>query len=410
MQKDTIVFLSCVQLTAVMADSIDMPKYFQAGYKIVYLDLSEYYFPNSHIKYMSGNKNYIMSADYIVKCRDKNEILKWIKKKSKQSWFYIMHRNFDFSLEDVWLLRMLKKYKCDYIIALNIACFRPGDIIINSSMSVVKYIANNLSCEFLWSQLKSIPRKIVSYCVRNGILLQKPRYFFISGKTGEKKAKLLFPKTEVVSVPSYNYERSMNAISTLKNSSEKSIYSTPYIVYLDESVFDVPDAKLLGCTTIGRNIFFERINNFFDRLQAVTGKSIIIAASPKQKYDGDEYNGRKIVYNKTPVATYYSDMAIAHSSTAINLAVIMKKPLLLVTFKEFSDDMRKSMGIWVQALKKTPIDGEEEFNREKIEFMAMVKPELYEFYLRNYIISECSNMSVPEIIIEKLRNNGKQKP
>ena len=83
MQKDTIVFLSCVQLTAVMADSIDMPKYFQAGYKIVYLDLSEYYFPNSHIKYMSGNKNYIMSADYIVKCRDKNEILKWIKKKVK---------------------------------------------------------------------------------------------------------------------------------------------------------------------------------------------------------------------------------------------------------------------------------------------------------------------------------------
>jgi hypothetical protein len=406
-KKDTIIILSYVPLTKATASYLKIPKYFQAGYHVIYLDLSEYYFPRTHSNYVSAAKDYIVDADYIVKCKNKKEILEWIKNEPHKAWFYIEHRNFNFMPNDIWLLRILKIYKCDYIVALNTTAFDPSYTLARNCSSTVEYITKYILLAFTRNRLKHVFQRLISYCVHNGIFLQNPRYFFAAGKGIKKKASLLFIKTEIVDIPSYNYEHSMEVISRLKNNSEKSSYPDHYIAYLDQSVFSSPDAGLYGKKTIDRNIFFKKINSFFDRIEAVTGKPVVIAASPKQRYTGSEYNGRKIVCNETATATYYSDMVVAHSTRAIDYAIIMKKPILLLTFSEFPDITRVSMKEWAEVLRKRPVDSEEDLDRKKIEDISTVNSKLYKDYLQGYLASgECSNISSSDIIIKKLKNDG----
>jgi len=405
MQKDTIVFLNDVKLTSLAKDMISMQKFSEAGYRIVYMDLSEYYFPKTYNVYSSDNINYIMNPDHAINCNNKDKILEVLERESPRSWFYIMHRVFMFEIKDAWLFRMLKKYNCSYFLVCEANLFVPADIIIHDNISVVKYIVSNFSFIFLKKQLKTIFHKIVSYCIWNRIFLQKPRFLFTAGKTTREKAKLIYPKTEIIDIPSYDYRQSIKTISRLKNNPQKSSYPDRYIIYLDQSVFNCPDAKLNRQKAIDRDIFFRKINNFFNRIEIATCKSVIIAASPKQKYNGDEYNGRKIVYNVTSEAVYYSDMIIAHMTTAINFAIIMEKPILLLTFKEFSDYQKSPILDWAHALKKVILDSEEQFDRKRIEDIAAVNQSLYNLYLENYIVSGCpDNESKASIIIEKLKN------
>ena len=401
MKKDTIVFINSQKLTSVVAKQLDIPKFAASGYRVVYLDLSEYYFPERYDRYGASNKDYMVEVDAVV-CKSRRQIMEHTKKESKRAIFYVLFRNLHFKPRDVWMLRAFKKYKCDYFTGCYWPVFTPSDVIVNDNVNMARYIRDNISMGFLVRQIKKIPAKLVSYCVRNGVFLQNPRFFFIAGDSWKKKAVGMLKKTEIVSVPSFDHEMAVKAFADKDNVPKDLFCDGNFMVYLDQGIFDSPDAKLLGKNTIDKGIFFKKINNFFDRLEKITGKKIIIAASPKQKYEGNEYGSREIVYGTAPALTYHADMVIAHSTTAINFAIIMNKPLLLLEFSDFSDFVKGTIAPWAKALGRTIVDSEELFDSDRIEEASKIDKDKYTAYICNYIVSHCPDKPAVDIILDKL--------
>lgn len=408
--KDTIVFISWLPLTSVMADQIKIPAFQGAGYRVIYLNLAKYYFPKDYHKYCSSNKEYIINnVDYMYDCNDKKEILEWIKKYSNRAWFGMIYRTVHFEIKDIWLLRKLKKYKCDYFLLNGFPVFTSEDLVSLDKSKLCKHLIRRAGSFIGKLQFFNLFKKIihrvtcqtVCYLVYNGIFLQTPKYFFVAGEVFEKRIKLLFPKTQVVKIPSYDYVRAMKVINNQGLDKLNNIRS--YIVYLDQGIFDTPDSKLFGYSTIDQDTFFTKINNFFDKIESLTGKQIIIAATPKQTYKGDEYHNRKIVYGLTPEAVYRSDMAIVHATTAKNFAIIFRKPLLLLSFSEFSEPIKEDMDDCAKVLKKKILNVDEKFNLKIIHDLSAVNADAYNSYFQNYIYSPGAPLSITETMIEKLK-------
>ena len=121
--------------------------------------------------------------------------------------------------------------------------------------------------------------------------------------------------------------------------------------------------------------YYPNVCNFFKTLEKNMNTAIVIAAHPKSDYENlpDYFCGRTIIKGKTARLVRESSFVIAHSSTAINFAVLYHKPIVFIT----TDDIQKQIsgkniiGLNIQAiaseLKKIPIniDHLSEFNWDK---------------------------------------------
>lgn len=121
----------------------------------------------------------------------------------------------------------------------------------------------------------------------------------------------------------------------------------------------------------------------------------MIAAHPRSDYPGkpDCFEGRSIIQGKTASLIRDSSFVIAHSSTAINFAVLYQKPVLFIT----TDELQKKVsgmdiiGLYIPAiaaeLGKVPvnIDHISGFCWER---EMAVDADAYHRYKNNYIKKE----------------------
>jgi len=164
-----------------------------------------------------------------------------------------------------------------------------------------------------------------------------------------------------------------------------------------------PDGKLLDRDVIKEEVFFKKINYFFDKVEKITGKKVVIAASPKHLYRGFEYSGREIVYNRTAELAYYCDLAIAHTTAAVHFAVAAYKPILFLRFQEFNEFLVEEAEVLASALNKKILNIEEDFDVAKLEDFSRVDREIYKSYIDNYMAREVFEVSPAEIMVEALK-------
>ena len=248
--------------------------------------------------------------------------------------------------------------------------------------------------------------RIFIYLLGRDFMVRSPTFCFGSGSISINMFKRLYPKSEVVSIPNINYQRYYTNVLQGGHGREDTIPKYKYILYIDQSVFDSPDHNLLGLNTIDKDIF-SRINQFFECVENVTGEKVVIAGSPKYRYRGHEYGGREIIHNKTPELTYYSEMAIAHSTSAIDYAILAYKPLVLLQIDGFSDNIVKDIHRYTHALQKTVLGSNEALDSAKLDLFSKVDRDLYDRYISNYITTESFSSSFVEVIIKKLGDRNK---
>ena len=217
----------------------------------------------------------------------------------------------------------------------------------------------------------------------------------------------LYPKSEVITITSMNYHKYYANVLQDDLDRDDNVPKHKYILYLDQSVFDSPDHNLLGLSTIDKDIFFRNINDFFECIEKVTGKKVVIAASPKYRYSGHEYSGREIICNKTPELTYYSEMAIAHSSSSIDYAILAYKPLVLLNIVGFSDNIVKDIQRYAMSLKKNVLGSGEALDSVKLDQFSKVDRDMYDRYINNYLTTESFSCSFVDVIINKLGERNK---
>lgn len=409
MKKDTIVFINRFPLGKLFEENIEFNRFEKAGYQLVYLDLSPYYYPETYEKFGSANKEYVVNKEWFLKCQTKELVLECIKRYSRLAWFYVLHRQVSYQIDEMWLYRAFKKYKCDYILQ----DFLPvpvGSIGQEQDLRLVRYFFGKTLRTFSSFRFKHLLERggswFSTFLMGRDIYFQQPAYCFASGNKSYNLFKRFFPKSRIIRIPSIDYFKYHRMISNLGSRRSDKMPLYDYLLYIDQSVFDSPDAKLVGVHMISKDVFFKKINRFFYQLEKVTGKRLVIAATSRYRYKGAEYGGRDIIYDRTAELTYYANLVIVHSSAALNYAVVMHKPLLFLKMNDFDNYVVKNIKTFAALLHKKVIDSDENFDMAKLNEISMVSHEVYDCYVSNYITHEPFEMSPAEIVIATLKENG----
>lgn len=118
-------------------------------------------------------------------------------------------------------------------------------------------------------------------------------------------------------------------------------------VFLDEYLPFHPDYYYYGVSPFTTpEKYYTLLCNFFESIEAKYGVRIVIAAHPRSQYENHPsyYKGRPVIRGKTFELVKKSQFVITHSSTAINFAVLFKKPLTFLTTNELCESLQ---GPWI---------------------------------------------------------------
>jgi hypothetical protein len=168
-------------------------------------------------------------------------------------------------------------------------------------------------------------------------------------------------------------------------------------VFLDEYFPFHPDNLYRGIATpITPEVYYSQLCKFFDLLENDYKVKISIAAHPRSNYEEhpDYYKGRTLIKGQTCHLIRNAEFVIAQSSTAINWAVLFKKPIIFIT----SNKLRCTVeGPYIESiaflLNKKPINLDLIMNHEENvdwNHEMMVDHKAYDEYREAYIKTETS--------------------
>lgn len=181
----------------------------------------------------------------------------------------------------------------------------------------------------------------------------------------------------------------------LKNESETGDSHTGNGIFLDQYLPFHPEYHYFDVKPISPEKYYPGLCNFFTLLEKNMNSRIVIAAHPRSDYPDlpDYFCGRSIIKGETARLIRDSSFVIAHSSTAINFAILYRKPVLFLT----TDELQKKVsgmditGLFIPAiaaeLGKLPIniDHTSGFSWER---EMSVDTNAYLRYKNNYIKKE----------------------
>lgn len=105
-------------------------------------------------------------------------------------------------------------------------------------------------------------------------------------------------------------------------------------IFLDEYLPFHTDYLYLDLPVkISADEYYPAVRRFFEYLEKSYGVRIVVAAHPRSHYNehADYYGGREVVRGRTAKMVKNAGFVLLHNSTAINYAVLFKKPLIFFT-------------------------------------------------------------------------------
>ena len=211
--------------------------------------------------------------------------------------------------------------------------------------------------------------------------------FVIGGMCGIEQYRMIGNTTEIIPAHSFDYD------IYLRHKNGGPSKNDDIAVFLDEYLPFHPDYEYLNMkpfTTAEE--YYPALRDYFDYLESTHGIEIVIAAHPRSHYDRhpDYFGGRRIVRNRTAKLVRESKLVILHFSTAVNFAVLFRKPLVFLTSNAL-DKLCHVHSIYTMAssLGRTPINMNKN-DEYKCENTFDVDTRLYSKYKNQYIKTEGS--------------------
>ncbi len=185
-----------------------------------------------------------------------------------------------------------------------------------------------------------------------------------------------------------------------------------FAVFLDQYLPFHPDFIRSGSPfPVTSEIYYPLLSTFCDKLENETGISTIIAAHPRSRYEDrpDFFGERSIVRGKTIELVRKSKVVIIHNSTAINFAVMFRKPMMFVTTNQLNKGW---MGLDIEsmALKvgKEPINLDEPLSIDW-DKQITIDEDTYSKYENDYIKRpESPKLPFWQIFADYVKDYGKK--
>ena len=271
--------------------------------RYLFKEYDRYYFPHDAVDFENTCRPSTLGQIFGIICRNKQKLFVDI---------------IGLSSFDVVYIRM-------FMCVLNITCVTQ---IINDIPSMI--VVSNLRDHFrIWSRLMTVVRrpKIVLWKLLRSLEPGLRETVLVGGEAAERAATA--KHRAVIRGHAMDYD----IVLRLKCPP----FAGDKIVFIDQYLPHHPERYLeRGAPQVDAERYYPVMRAFFDRLERVLGLPVIISAHPRAHYEPKDprFGGREIAYGQTAELVSTSKLVISHGSTAINFAVLLKKPLLLVTTDE----------------------------------------------------------------------------
>ena len=181
-------------------------------------------------------------------------------------------------------------------------------------------------------------------------------------------------------------------------------------VYIDEHMGFQQDVIALGgkmLTTPER--FYPKLRELFDRVEKELGLKVVVAANPRADLDmADELFGtRRVVKGQTARLIRESRMVMGHCSTAIGMAVMAGKPVILIATRETYAHwaQKPNMDAFSKSLNE-PIRFFDDVGECPLDDALVFDRAAYDQYMIDYVKTPGSPMAPYwEVVGEAIREN-----
>ncbi|MXV39004.1 hypothetical protein GO491_10020 [Flavobacteriaceae bacterium Ap0902] len=175
-----------------------------------------------------------------------------------------------------------------------------------------------------------------------------------------------------------------------------------YIVFLDNALPSHPDFLRAGVETISSEIYYDKMNKFFDQLEEAFNCEVVIAAHPKSTYS-EQYGSRKIIYSKTASLVKDCQFVINHYSSTMSFACLFKKPILYIYTNEFLDSNNYTLQrIYNRILFQSAYFKMSSINIDQYKgntnIINSISNQVYENFITDYLLSSKYPMSNFEVV------------
>ena len=260
--------------------------------------------------------------------------------------------------------------------------------------------------------------------IKNPIISFEKLIFFIQKKLEQIRAKRTIPdylvvggtkfmldvnnkKTLVIKAHNFDYDFFIKEKQTKLNKKEK------FLVFLDEDGTNHSDFVRLGIKPfVTADKYFPVIDLGLSEIAKSLKLNIKIAAHPRSNYNVKQIKYKHaIIENKTFELIRDADVVVAHMSTAIQWAVIMKKPIIFVTTDEIQNafygrSYAKQINHFATTLGSKVVNLSDVSHIINWKDYLIIDKEKYKKYIETYIKTKGSpEKLVWEIVIEDIEKD-----
>ena len=181
------------------------------------------------------------------------------------------------------------------------------------------------------------------------------------------------------------------------------------IVFLDQNLPFHSDFKVLKRKPpVTPEVYFPALRKFFDELEQTLGMPVIIAAHPRANYsNGNNYfGGRKLIIGQTLPLVCESSLVLTHHSTAVNIAVMAWRPVLVLTSKQLEASEGSTINLIAKNLGTRPVNIDQPYSgwdEHLLEFDSAAYTNYFNKYIKE---SASSNLPFWQILEQTWRQNS----
>lgn len=189
----------------------------------------------------------------------------------------------------------------------------------------------------IYTILKKITRPII-FPVRQlkslifYVFLTKPNIIFASSKKSYNKNTMIGKKSIIIPYASFDYD---DYISDTDCNESDRLVSGEYFVFLDQSLTNIPDFARAGIKSPLTDNYYSSLNNLFSAIEDRFSLKSVVAYHPRRlESNANEIIASDAYFYKTYPLIKNAKFILAHYSTAINWAVLLRKPIIFIKTNE----------------------------------------------------------------------------
>ena len=309
MSIKTIIYISFKPINQRYIDRFCLHHFIEKGYKIYHLDISNFIFGNLD---MSKKK-----TEYSFVFYNYEQLSSFFKQKKLFNCITVCSFGSP-NIKNIKIFKLLKSYNSRLVF------FDDGRIpTVSSKYNFFRKLKHLTNPKKVFYKIIDLLNKSINYNL-------KFDYVFTSGEISAK----IYSDYKPFKFNNLDYNRYLK----LSNNNFKT--KNQNIIFVDQNMANHPDFKIMGDFKIDKNLYYEKLNNFFSKVEDQFNLKVLIATHPSANYNDNPFNNRKLIYgSEIAERIMYSDFIITFFSTAINYAILKYKPILFINSKVVSSSL-----------------------------------------------------------------------